>query len=81
MSCDEKLRRERRTHRTACRPSGCEQENTAAALSARNDGQQSFSAARKHRSNPTSVFKIRIRVHPRNPRGKIWESKASTLRE
>jgi hypothetical protein len=65
MSCYEKLRCERRT---ACRPSGCEQENAAAALSARNDGQQSFSAACKHRHNPpsvTSVFKIRIRVHSR----------------
>jgi hypothetical protein len=76
MGCYGKLRCERSTRRTACRPSGCEQENAAAALSARNDCQQSFSAARKHRHNPpsvysvTSVFKIRIRDHPRNPRGK-----------
>jgi hypothetical protein len=77
MSCYEKRHCERSTRRTACRPSGCEQENAAAVLSARNNGQQSFSAAQKHRHNPpfvyavTSVFKIRIRDHARNPREKI----------
>jgi hypothetical protein len=77
MGCYEKLRCECRTRRTACRPSGCEQENAATALSARNDGQQGFSAAPKHRHNlpsvysVTSVFKIRMRNHPRYPRENI----------
>jgi hypothetical protein len=40
----EKLCCERSTLPRQCWPSGCDQENAAAALSDRNDGQQSFSA-------------------------------------
>jgi hypothetical protein len=45
-----------------------EQENAAAALSARNDGQQSFSADRKHRRNPTSVYPVTSVFKNPNPR-------------
>src|SRR5579871_6873635 len=54
----EKLCCERSTRPRPCRPSGCEQESTAAALFDRNDGRRSFSAAYDRREDFFMTFVI-----------------------